>query len=258
MWGWSPGRAAATAPWDGQTWSCPGSVLCHPRLWLQHTFSNESSPFFTGPHHIVSWKGTTGSIPPLLLLLPVPRLSKNKWLPGSLKLHAITQQLGTDLWSRHTNVKWWEANHTKLGSDFLSDKNRQRRYVAARDTCSKAPCEAGSEEHHPAQERGDLQHCVWSLQHPSRGTAGAPRCSLPGGCASSVHPHSALPVTPQGNHSLLPKKVLPICSCHGRKSFWHCCEQGLRRKFRQQHCHAPANAGVTRAEPNPKCGSWIN
>lgn len=51
-----------------------------------------------------------------------------------------------------------------------------------RGRCSKALCEAGSWEHHPAQERrGHLQHCGRPLQGPGRDTVGAQCCSLPGG-----------------------------------------------------------------------------
>ena len=110
-WGWSPGRTAASAPSDGHTWSCPRSALCYP--WavaaaqplpvMYSQINGLLSP--RGNTDIISCKGPTGSIPPLLLLLPMPRLSKNEWLPGSPELHAIIQQLGADLWSRHTNVK---------------------------------------------------------------------------------------------------------------------------------------------------------
>lgn len=65
-------------------------------------------------------------------------------------------------------------------------------------------------------------------------------------------------MTPRGSYSPLRKKALPICNSHGRKSFWHCCERGFRQKLCQQHCHAPANAGVIHTESNPKHGSQIN
>lgn len=110
-WGWSPSRTAASAPSDGHAWSCPRPALCYPRAVaaaqpLPVTYSQINgllSP--RGNTDIVSQKGLTGSIPPLLLLLPMPRLSKDKRLPGSPEFHAITQQLGADLWSRRRNVK---------------------------------------------------------------------------------------------------------------------------------------------------------